>query len=391
MSSVQPSSGILTPVELDLDMTESSPDTNGIVWYLAGQFSQASTLRHIPLHSFPFRIGRRTDLSLCLPTATVSTVHAELVAHGNQLVLRDLNSTNGTYVNGRRIHGEERLKAEDLVHFADLPFRLMQHEADTSTRTQTEDICDNALAFVQFDTLMAERAVVPHFQPIVRIDTLVGIGYEVLGRSHMVGLQTPAAMFRVAAQLNLEVELSRMIRWEAIQISAALPRLPHLFVNTHAMELVRPGLQDSMRALRELHPEQPITLEIHEAAITSPHEMAELRATLKDMQIGLAYDDFGAGQTRLSELVEVPPDFLKFDMCLIRDIHEATSMRQQVLSTLVRMARELGVVTLAEGIENEGEARVCRELGFELAQGFYYGHPAPISGCMANEGNSLRK
>jgi EAL domain-containing protein (putative c-di-GMP-specific phosphodiesterase class I) len=369
-------------------MTDASPATNGIVWFLSGQFSQASTLRHIPLHSFPFRVGRRTDLSLCLPTATVSTVHAELVARGDELILRDLNSTNGTYVNGRRIHGEERLKAEDLVHFADLPFRLMQHEADTSSRTQAEDVCDKALALVQFDTLMAERAVVPYFQPIVRIDTLVDIGYEVLGRSRMVGLQTPAAMFRAAAQLNLEVELSRMIRGEAVRICAALPRLPHLFVNTHAAELVRPGLQESMRALRELHPEQPITLEIHEAAVTSPREMAELRAALNDMQIGLAYDDFGAGQTRLSELVEVPPDYLKFDMSLIRDIHEATSMRQQVLSTLVRMARELGIVTLAEGIENEGEARVCRELGFELAQGFYYGHPAPINGCIMNDGNA---
>jgi EAL domain-containing protein (putative c-di-GMP-specific phosphodiesterase class I) len=390
MSSVQNNAGILTPLERDMDMPSEFPAANGIVWFLSGQFSQASTLRHIPLHSFPFRIGRRTDLSLCLPTPTVSTVHAELLARGDELILRDLNSTNGTYVNGRRIHGEERLKAEDLLHFADLPFRLMQHEADTSSRTQAEDVCDKALALVQFDTLMAERAVVPYFQPIVRIDTLVDIGYEVLGRSRMVGLQTPAAMFRAAAQLNLEVELSRMIRWEAIQISAALPRLPHLFVNTHAEELVRPGLQDSMRACREMHPEQPITLEIHEAAVTSPREMAELRAALNDIQIGLAYDDFGAGQTRLSELVEVPPDYLKFDMSLIRDIHQATSMRQQVLSTLVRMARELGIVTLAEGIENEGEARVCRELGFELAQGFFYGHPAPITGCMPNDASQVR-
>jgi len=299
-----------------------------------------------------------------------------------------LNSTNGTYVNGRRLRGEEELKADDLIHFADLPFRLMRHEADVSSRTLAEDVCDKAMALVQFDTLMAERAVVPHFQPIVRMNSLQDFGYEVLVRSRMVGLQTPDAMFRAAAQLNLEVELSRMIRWEAIQVSATLPKLPHLFVNTHAAELVRPGLIDSMRACRELQPTQPLTLEIHEAAVTNPQDMAELRAALNDLQIGLAYDDFGAGQNRLAELVEVPPDYLKFDMSLIRDIHQASSMRQQVLATLVQMARELGIVTLAEGIESEGEASVCRQLGFDLAQGFLYGHPVPISASQLAVGHT---
>ena len=48
-----------------------------------------------------------------------------------------------------------------------------------------------------------------------------------------------------------------------------------------------------------------------------------------------------------------------------------------MLATLVKMAQELGVVTLAEGVECDAESEVCREIGFELAQGFYYGEPAP--------------
>ena len=90
----------------------------------------------------------------------------------------------------------------------------------------------------------------------------------------------------------------------------------------------------------------------------------------------LAYDDFGTGQNRLAELIEVRPHILKFDMALIRGIHLATSRRQQFLQSLVHMVTELGIVPLAEGVEHEGEHAMCNKLGFQLAQGFLYGKPA---------------
>jgi len=107
--------------------------------------------------------------------------------------------------------------------------------------------------------------------------------------------------------------------------------------------------------------------------------MRELRAELQALDMQLAYDDFGAGQARLLDLIEVPPDFLKFDMCLIRDIHTASKQRQQMLTTLVRMVHDLGVAVLAKEIECEGEAAFCARLGFEYAQGYYFGKPAPAS------------
>jgi EAL domain-containing protein (putative c-di-GMP-specific phosphodiesterase class I) len=94
------------------------------------------------------------------------------------------------------------------------------------------------------------------------------------------------------------------------------------------------------------------------------------------MKIGLAYDDFGAGQARLVELVEVPPDYLKFDMKLVQKIASASLERQRMLASLVKMVHELGVAPLAEGIEEAGDHEVCRQMGFKLAQGFYYGYPS---------------
>jgi EAL domain-containing protein (putative c-di-GMP-specific phosphodiesterase class I) len=178
----------------------------------------------------------------------------------------------------------------------------------------------------------------------------------------------------------LESELSRLCRAEAM-LSADTLVQPHiLFLNTHPRELTDlPRLIDSLRDMRTTYPEHKLALEIHEAAVTEPQAMHELRAVLAELDILLAYDDFGAGQARFVELVEVPPHFLKFDMKLIQGIHQASAARQQMLSTLVRMARDLGIETLAEGVECQDENRTCVQMGFDLGQGFLYGRPAPVT------------
>ncbi len=102
-----------------------------------------------------------------------------------------------------------------------------------------------------------------------------------------------------------------------------------------------------------------------------------MRSLLKRLDIKLAYDDFGVGQSRLNDLAEVAPDYVKFDMSLIRDIDGATPQRQQVVATLVQMVRNLGITSLAEGVETAGEDETCRQMGFDLGQGFLYGRPAP--------------
>ncbi|HMO83503.1 MAG TPA: EAL domain-containing protein [Lacipirellulaceae bacterium] len=233
---------------------------------------------------------------------------------------------------------------------------------------------------IQFDKLMSERAVVPHFQPIVDYRHMDVTGYEILGRSRLFGLNTPHAMFSAAAVLDLESELSRMMRSEGVKCGGDLPGRPLLFANTHPIELQEQGvLEFSLRELRELTPDAPLVLEIHEAAVTCVEQMRQLRRVLNDLDIKLAYDDFGAGQARLVELGDVPPDYLKFDIDLVRGIDSASSERQRMLASLVKIVNDLGIASLAEGIESEAEHTTCREMGFCFAQGFFYGKPALAS------------
>jgi len=360
------------------DRERRAADATEAVWFLVGRLYPNEPVRHLPVHSSPFSIGRRPTTSLCLESKAVSSLHAVIIDDGGALILRDAGSTNGTFVNGQRVWSQVTLKQDDLIQFADVAFRVLKQSSATSNMTASADVFDHAMALVQFDRLMNERAVIPYYQPIVSLKDEEILGFEVLARSRIHGLEMPSAMFSAAAQLSLEVQLSQMIRWLAIQQTMTLNRPLHVFLNTDPAELQDVSLIASVGEIRRLSPRQEITLEIHERAITNTRMMKDLRAALHDLNVRLAFDDFGAGQARLIELAEVRPDYLKFDMSLIRSIHEASHDHQQMIAALVQMVNDMGVLPLAEGIETTDEGRVCSQLGFELAQGYYFGKPAPL-------------
>ena len=293
--------------------------------------------------------------------------------------VRDLGSTNGTSLNGRRIERDEPLCAGDVLHFANLEYRVGCLRQSNNLATRCEEPSPLIFAACQFDKLFDAGVAVPYFQPIVSLTGEGLIGYEVLGRSILDGLRSPAEMFGMAARLKQSGELSRHFRTLGVTTGLTLPGSPNLFLNTHPFELDDPQLLVSMRELRAAAPAQPITLEIHESAITSTGMMKTLRAALNELDVRMAYDDFGAGQDRLLDLAEVPPDYLKFDARLIRDIHLAPPSRRQMVGVLVKMVRDLNIAPLAEGVESAEESETCQTLGFEYAQGFYYGRPAPVT------------
>jgi EAL domain-containing protein (putative c-di-GMP-specific phosphodiesterase class I) len=216
------------------------------------------------------------------------------------------------------------------------------------------------------------------------------VGYEVLGRSRLFGLKTPREMFATASQLNLEGELSRIFRTRGLEDAVALPSHVNLFVNTHPVELMEPGLRESLVHARKLHPNRRITLEIHEAAVTNPAMIRELRAVLTDLDMELAFDDFGQGQARLIELSEASPDYLKFDMSLVQGISNSPGRRQQIVAMLARMVNELGIISLAEGVEALEDHKTLKEMGFKLGQGFFYGHPASIAAICQGAANPAK-
>jgi EAL domain-containing protein (putative c-di-GMP-specific phosphodiesterase class I) len=341
--------------------------------------SDQEPVRQILIHSQVFGIGRKPENALCLPSSCVSSNHAELEQRDDHLFLRDLGSTNGTYINGNKLYGETEVVEGDLIQFATMVFRLGHCHSQSESRTVLEDTGDRALALMQFDRLINDGNLFPFFQPIVKLADSTCIGYEILGRSRLFGLQMPDQMFHAASQLNMEAELSEVFRLRGVEVGSRFPNNVNLFVNTHPKELGHDRLYASLKTLRHAAPDRTITLEIHEAASTDLEMMGQLCAVLRDLNIKLAFDDFGVGRARLVELAEIRPDYLKFDMKLTKNISGASANRQEVVALFAKMVNEIGIQTLAEGIETRECHETLGQMGFQLGQGFFYGRAQSIS------------
>jgi len=352
-------------------------------------------IQRLSLHRLPFRVGRRPDLELVLPTTSVSKVHAEIYVTEGALFVRDMGSTNGTFVNGQPVR-DAPIREGDVLHFAKSEYRLARDEAPKqpgpdSTQALGPDATlsiDPRSLSQQFmpgtrelKELLRDGAVTVLFQPIVRLPDGAVSAYEALGRGRHPRLpESPSELFKIAESLGPDVaaELSRLFRRKAVDLVKDRLELPTLFLNTHPAEMAVPGLIDSLESLRSLAPHLDLALEIHESLLTGPSAIAELRKLLSESNIGLAYDDFGAGQARLLELGEAPPHYLKFDRRFVNAIDTAPASRRRLLTSLTGMARDLLVKTVAEGIESADEAAVCAQIGFTHAQGFYFSRPKPV-------------
>jgi len=355
-----------------------------VEWVLYGYIHEHGEAVRMPVKAQPFTIGRHPENSVCISNGTVSGYHAEILVAGDQLLVRDRDSTNGSLLNGKRLITVEPLQDGDILHFGNVMFTVHKESEVTQTATMTSDSVGEAIAQVQFNTLMSRPGVQPYFQPIVRLDGLERIGYEVLSRSKFVGLETPDKMFKIAAQRTSEAALSRVCRVEGMKSSVQLDPKMEFYLNTHPAELNQAELFDSIFELRANHPDQRIMLEVHESGVTSLDFLRELRKILAEVNFGLAYDDFGSGQARLTELIEVPPDVLKFDVQLIQGLPTASESRRSTIAGLIRIVTDLNVIPLAEGIETQEEAEICRDLGFELAQGYLFGKGEPVTTWITN-------
>ncbi|NNK84193.1 MAG: EAL domain-containing protein [Desulfobacterales bacterium] len=347
----------------------------------------------VTIESVPFVIGRADDCDLNLIDDRISRHHCEIRISSDLLWIRDLESVNGTYVNKNKITQAELLEPNDIISIGKFKFKVKGVLASKSTTAQEtihatlpKKIYNLSYFEPKLQMLLHDRNVIPHFQPIVRFSDMTEVGYEILGRVDDEELPSnPSELLDMAACLELASDLSSLFREVGVEIGKNLPGSPLLFVNITQLEIYEiDALLASLRRIRDIAPLNKIVLEINEKAATDTNEFPQLRDALGKMDMGLAFDDFGVGQTRLVELSNISPDYLKFDISLIRQIHLAPKRLHQMIETFIKASHDLGILTLAEGIECSEEAGVCKQLGFDLGQGFFFGRPVPINAIEIN-------
>ena len=356
-------------------------------WYLEGFVDDSANDWRTRVVT-PFRIGRQDGCDLQLFTPGISGLHAEIVKGDDGLVIRDAGSRNGTFVNGERLEGERTLREGDVLELGEHEFRLIELDSEGSSFSTTltldmEEVrrARQALGLRREMTELIEtEQAATVFQPVVTLGCGTRVGFEILSRGLRDDLPVePTALLLLAETLGLEMRLSHMFRLRGAHEARRLPPDATLYFNLHPVELDEPeALLDSACAILELLPDREIVLEIHELALTDVEVLQRLHRDLSELGVKLAFDDFGNGRSRLLELADLEPRVVKFDRKMIAGLDLATAGRRDMVGRLVSMVAELGIATLAEGIETVGEAQVCCDLGFELAQGYLFGRPAPV-------------
>jgi diguanylate cyclase len=233
------------------------------------------------------------------------------------------------------------------------------------------------------------------YQPIIRLRDGRLIGVEALVRwEHPTrGLVSPADFIPAAERTGLIVPLGRFVLRETCRQGAAWlaefgpGALSKIGPNVSARQLHDPDfVADVVAALADSGlPSDRLVLELTESAVLRGQQVSRTLHELDGMGIKLALDDFGTGESSLSLLRSFPAAIVKLDKSFVDGIEiddgnaAASSARQAVARAVIQLAGALGLDTVAEGIENAEQARVLRELGYTLGQGYHLARPMPAA------------
>jgi len=215
-----------------------------------------------------------------------------------------------------------------------------------------------------------ERAFVPHFQPVVELESRSVVGYEALTRFD--DGTPPERRFADADQAGLGQELELVCLRAAMEAGRRLPAGRWLSLNvSHWLlsKLADPGL------LAEHG--RPLILELTERLEIRDYETVREDLRRIPEPVSVAVDDAGAGFASLRHIIELHPRYVKIDLRLVRGL-DSDPARQAMIAGMVYFSRQTDCALIAEGIETEGERRALRQLGVTFGQGYLFGAPVPV-------------
>ena len=327
-----------------------------------------------------------------------ASIAAEAVANRVQHAFRDPFEVGGTelYLTasvGISVFPEDAGSALELMKNADTAMFRSKKTGPASYlvyRAEGADALTRLSLSTRLRKAVKQEQWMLHYQPLIELATGRMYGVEALIRwpEPNGGLVQPGEFIPLAEEMGLieaigdwvVEEICRqdsMWRAEGLELEIAF--------NLSPRQLWQPDLVNkiiSPMVIAGIAPAR-ITVEITEStAMTDPDRTAKILHELHERGLKLAIDDFGTGYSSLARLKHMPVDILKIDRSFIRDLDKDRDAGSMV-SAMISLADNLGMTSLAEGIETEGEWFFLADRGCELGQGFYFSKPVPPAEIIA--------
>ncbi|OFW28500.1 MAG: hypothetical protein A3H97_04575 [Acidobacteria bacterium RIFCSPLOWO2_02_FULL_65_29] len=222
-----------------------------------------------------------------------------------------------------------------------------------------------------------------HYQPIVSLASGMCVGFESLVRWTRNGeVISPVTFIPIAEELGLIEALGTWVLQQACTTFADWQRrfpdggLDYITVNVSSRQLMQQNFLSIVEQAVHQAGLKPcdLRLEITETALMdSPNVAAELLRDLRDFGVKIYLDDFGTGYSSLSHLHKLPVDALKIDRSFVRSL--LLPDRPAIVESIMALARTLNTSVVAEGIEDDVQARELERLGCTHAQGYLFSRP----------------
>ena len=273
-----------------------------------------------------------------------------------------------------------KMACDDIIRVYDRDNNLYTEELDKRNELR-QYVIDN------FENAFKQRYFQVYYQKEIRAVTRKVCGYEALARwlDPQYGIISPAVFIEVLESVHL---IHRLDIYMIDQVCSDLRddidsgyEVEPISVNLSRLDFELCDIMseiDKCRAKYDI-PKELLHIEVTESAIAAGADfLGKHIKKFRDAGYEVWMDDFGAGYSSFNNLKDYDFDVVKIDMGFLREF-ETNQKSRIILASIVNMAKELGIHTLAEGVETEEQYEFLLKIGCEKMQGYLFGKPKPVS------------
>ena len=283
---------------------------------------------------------------------------------------------------------------ETLLSHSDLAMYAAKREGRNVFAFFTDKLAEQAKQRLRLEndlkTAVQNEALTVHYQPKVecRSGQIRGVEALVRWKHPELGNISPATFLRIAEEIGLINQIDLYVINRAMNEIGSLIQAGanlKLSVNITAAEIEDARFMESVAGLilKQGFSPSHLELELTESiALQNPGTVSQRVKKLRQMGVQFAIDDFGAGYSNLATLARLPIDTLKLDRSLISDVTRDPD-KQSIARVAFSLATELGLDSVAEGVETIDEYNYVAGEGATIAQGFFCSPAVPISDLVA--------
>ena len=284
-------------------------------------------------------------------------------------------------------------KSEELVRDAEIAMYRAKREGKARCQVFDNAMHTSAVKRLRLETDLRRALELGefrvHYQPIVSLQSGKITGFEALSRwERPEGLLSPAHFIQIADETGIILPMNRLLLREAcLRLRAWHSQLPSdppltMSVNVTPKEFAQPDLAVQIGAILGEVGIDPrsIDVEITEnVAMADPQRSNLVLWELKTLGVHLSIDDFGTGYSSLSRLQGFPVDTLKIDRSFISKM----DTDGEIVRIIIMMAHNFGLRVVAEGAETAEQVSLLKQMGCDLAQGYFFARPGDHAAAQA--------